>query len=248
MAKRHSRKNRRSRKSRDWGVVFLVLILGGALLVRFVSYITERSLWPALLWLGALVLLVGSGYLAFRLYILLKRIRARSQTFRPFYSAGIDTLVSMDPFEFEKFIGHMYERKGYLVRLTPERGDQGIDLVLYKDRKRYAVQIKKYAPGHPVSVHEVRDFYGSFANAGYAGGFFITTSGYTRSITNWVGTRPITLIDGVELLFQLSGAAELPWYRLILSRVLRAPEVLAPPAELKTPAEKPAYTQFWKNL
>lgn len=231
----------------------------GILLVTAVFFRTaERASELGFAYILVLIAFVsGAALIAWYLYRLgrgLLRAYRRTLAFAPYESAELHELIAMDPFEFEKYIGRMYEHFGYAVFVTPGRGDKGIDLIMKKGGKRYAVQIKKYGTNHPVESKEVRDFYGSFAENGYdGGGYFVTTSGFTRDAREWVGRRALTLINGKALLEFMKEVGVTPWYRDLLSPSMRSPvteRLIGSPSSKRQEAAKgpDQYRKYWKHL
>ncbi|RWD74793.1 restriction endonuclease [Mesorhizobium sp.] len=67
------------------------------------------------------------------------------------------------PRKFEEFIAGAYERAGYDVILTPQRGDFGRDVIASKDgfgSIRILDQAKAFSPGHQVGHEELRAMLG----------------------------------------------------------------------------------------
>lgn len=56
----------------------------------------------------------------------------------------INDVDVMDGVQFEKFIGKVFARQGYLVKFTPVTGDQGVDLIAEKNGVRIGIQAKRY--------------------------------------------------------------------------------------------------------
>lgn len=57
----------------------------------------------------------------------------------------IENIDIMNGIEFEEFVGDLFSRMGYKVEFTKTTGDQGVDLLLYKNNKSIAVQTKCYS-------------------------------------------------------------------------------------------------------
>lgn len=241
---------RRLKAQETIGLLIIAVVCIAAVLFRTAERVDEMGIGEASLFVGGIAGALLLGLALFRLARKNRRAYLRSRRFRPFNSAELSELIAMGPFEFEKYVGHMYEGYGYTVFVTPGVGDHGIDIIMKKDGKRYAVQVKKYGINHPVEEREVRDFYGSYAGAGYTGGgYFVTTSGFTREARAWVGKRPLTLIDGKALLSHMRESGVLPWYRQLLSSALQSPITLrksAPPPYM--PPKENTPKRFWKNL
>lgn len=114
-----------------------------------------------------------------------------------FNNISIETLLELSPEQFEYFVADIFRSMGFQARVTRQSGDNGIDIELRKAGKRYVVQCKRYrgTVGEPT----VREFYGSFAGIAEKG-FFVTTGNFTDVATRWIGSRPLELIDGKELI------------------------------------------------
>ena len=119
---------------------------------------------------------------------------ARGKLFRSNYT--VDDLIALHPREFEHYIGGLYENQGYTVEaVTQYSADHGIDLILRKEGKRYAVQTKRYSGRNYVKAHEMREFYGSYTGDSFDGGIFVTTSYFGKQARAWAEERGIVLVD-----------------------------------------------------
>lgn len=103
----------------------------------------------------------------------------------------------MDPVDFEMFTGWLYKLDGYRVRETAVTGDQGVDLLLYKGRKKIVVQCKRYSGnvGQPV----VRDLFGAMHHEQAHEAHLVTTGTISRHAEDWATGKPINLTDGHDL-------------------------------------------------
>lgn len=104
----------------------------------------------------------------------------------------MDVVDAMDGREFEKFCGALLERCGYQnVFVTRASGDQGVDIIAYKNNIRYAFQCKRYdGKVSNSAVQQVRagqDMYSCFRAV------VITNSYFTR------GAKDLARVSGVEL-------------------------------------------------
>lgn len=59
--------------------------------------------------------------------------------------SGIDEIDRMDGGTFEHYLGTLFERLGYTVKVTKYQGDYGADLVITKDGVSCAVQAKRWS-------------------------------------------------------------------------------------------------------
>lgn len=106
-------------------------------------------------------------------------------------------LKRMKPTNFELAVASLYLKLGYEVYGTPTSSDRGIDLVAIKNKKRIAVQCKRYKRTVPVS--QVRDFYGSFVGT-YNRAVFVTSSAFSQATREWAEERQeLELVNGQQL-------------------------------------------------
>jgi restriction system protein len=101
--------------------------------------------------------------------------------------------------EFERVVADAFTRSGYEVR---ERGgaqaDGGVDIVLYRDGRRYLVQCKQWR-SKKVHVAAVRELLGVVSASGADGGFVVSAGEFTRSAVALAAGRPVVLIDNDRL-------------------------------------------------
>ena len=118
-------------------------------------------------------------------------------------------LAAMDWEDFEHFIREVFEKEfsvnGGEVKVTQASRDGGVDAVaLDPDPIRggkIVIQAKRYT--NPVGVSAVRDFYGTVMNEGAIKGIFVTTSNYGPDAYEFAKGKPLTLLDGGNLLYLL---------------------------------------------
>jgi restriction system protein len=119
-------------------------------------------------------------------------------------------LSTMDWQDFEHLIRELlakeYGKEGSDVRITRASRDRGVDAVVFDPDPlhggKYVVQAKRY--NNVVDVSAVRDLYGTMLNEGAARGILVTTSRYGRDAYDFASNKPITLIDGQNLLALLT--------------------------------------------
>jgi restriction system protein len=117
--------------------------------------------------------------------------------------------------EFERVVADAFTRSGYEVR---ERGgaqaDGGVDIVLYRDGRRYLVQCKQWR-SKKVHVATVRELLGVVSASGADGGFVVSAGEFTRSAVALAAGRPVVLIDNDRLVQMmrtpLVAAASIDW-------------------------------------
>lgn len=83
-------------------------------------------------------------------------------------------LLSIDWFQFEKVVGIVFRKRGYVVESGGGANpDGGIDLFIQKDGQRQAIQCKHWKKAD-VGVTTVREFLGAMKDAGVEQGMFST--------------------------------------------------------------------------
>ena len=73
--------------------------------------------------------------------------------------AEIEKVDIMEGYEFERFIKTLYFYLGFDTELTPKGKDFGADLILRKDNKKTAVQLKRYSG--KVGIKAVQEIVGA---------------------------------------------------------------------------------------
>ena len=123
-------------------------------------------------------------------------------------------LATMDWQDFEHLIRELFERLyrgvGVEVKVTQASRDRGVDaVVLDPDPIRggkTVIQAKRYV--NTVDVSAVRDLYGTVHNEGASRGILVTTSSYGPDAYQFAQGKPLTLINGSELLAYLKEAGK----------------------------------------
>jgi restriction system protein len=115
-------------------------------------------------------------------------------------------LALMDWEDFEHFIRELFEKEfsssGGEVRITQSSRDGGIDAVAFDPDPikggKIVIQSKRYT--NVVGVSAVRDLYGTMINEGANKGILVTTSHFGSDAYKFSKDKPLTLIDGNNLL------------------------------------------------
>ncbi len=124
-----------------------------------------------------------------------------------------DNLAAMDWEDFEHLIRELFEKEfqksGGEVRVTQASRDRGVDAIAFDPDPirggKFVIQAKRYNMVVPVSA--VRDLYGTMIAEGATKGILVTTSHFGRDSREFAKDKPITLIDGANLIhmFQVHG-------------------------------------------
>ena len=112
-------------------------------------------------------------------------------------------LQEMDPFDFERLVGEMFQSSGYFTRVTGKSQDGGIDVVAWKNTRqgpeRIAVQCKRYKGN--VGVKIARELAGVVASdPKISKGILVTTGGLTPECQRFCDRTPgLEEIAGLQL-------------------------------------------------
>lgn len=117
-----------------------------------------------------------------------------------------ENLASMDWEDFEHLCRELFERAfastGAEVKVTQASRDQGVDAVVFDPDPlrggKIVIQAKRYT--NTVDVSAVRDLYGAVINEGAVKGILVTTSHYGPESYSFAKDKPLTLLNGHELL------------------------------------------------
>lgn len=118
-------------------------------------------------------------------------------------------LAAMDWKEFEQLVRQVFEAEFAAangeVHVTQASRDGGVDAVIFDPDPirggKIIVQAKRYT--NTVEVSSVRDLYGTVVNEGATKGILVTTAQFGPDARKFAQDKPITLIDGGNLLYLL---------------------------------------------
>ena len=92
--------------------------------------------------------------------------------------------------------------EGAEVHVTRASRDYGVDALVFDPDPimggKYVIQAKRYV--NTVEVSAVRDLFGTVQNEGASKGFLVTTSNFGPDAHRFAKGKPITLIDGSQLI------------------------------------------------
>lgn len=117
-----------------------------------------------------------------------------------------ENLAAMDWEDFEHLCRELFERafasSGAEVKVTQASRDQGVDAVVFDPDPlrggKIIIQAKRYT--NTVDVSAVRDLYGAVINEGAVKGILVTTSQFGSESYAFAKDKPLTLLNGRELL------------------------------------------------
>ncbi len=117
-------------------------------------------------------------------------------------------LAAMDWDDFEHVVRELFAKMfaarsvGAEVHVTRASRDYGVDALVYDPDPimggKYVIQAKRYV--NTVEVSAVRDLFGTVQNEGASKGFLVTTSAFGPDAHQFAKGKPLTLIDGPQLL------------------------------------------------
>lgn len=112
--------------------------------------------------------------------------------------------IPWEEFEFlvRDIFGKEFSNNGGEVKITRASRDHGVDAVAFDPDPirggKIVIQAKRYT--NIVGVSAVRDLYGTLINEGASRGILVTTSQYGSDSYAFAKDKPITLLDGGNLL------------------------------------------------
>jgi restriction system protein len=119
-------------------------------------------------------------------------------------------LATMDWQDFEFLIRELFEKEfaanGGEVKVTQASRDRGVDAVVFDPDPlrggKFIIQAKRYT--NTVDVSAVRDLFGTVISEGANKGILVTTSNYGRDAHEFAKDKPLTLLNGANLLHLLA--------------------------------------------
>jgi restriction system protein len=118
-------------------------------------------------------------------------------------------LAAIDWQDFENLVREIFDREfnvnGGEVKITRASRDGGVDAVAFDPDPirggKIVIQAKRYT--NVVGVSAVRDLFGTVLNEGATKGILVTTSNYGNDAYTFAQGKPLTLLNGAELLHLL---------------------------------------------
>jgi restriction system protein len=118
-------------------------------------------------------------------------------------------LATMEWEEFEHLIREVFAKEfsanGGEVKVTQASRDGGVDAIAFDPDPirggKIVIQAKRYT--HTVGVSAVRDLYGTVLNEGATKGILVTTADYGPDAYQFAANKPLSLLNGANLLHLL---------------------------------------------
>lgn len=120
-----------------------------------------------------------------------------------------NNLAEMPWEDFEHLVREVFAKEfskdGAEVKVTQSSRDGGVDAIAFDPDPirggKFVIQAKRYNNVVPISA--VRDLYGTMINEGATKGILVTTSYFGTDSQNFVKDKPLTLIDGQNLIYMM---------------------------------------------
>ena len=140
------------------------------------------------------------------------QIQKKDKRFVDSHSVEFDdstNLAAMPWEDFEHLIRELFEKEfssnGGEVKVTQASRDGGVDAIAFDPDQfrggKIVIQAKRYT--NTVGVSAVRDLFGTVMNEGANKGILVTTSDYGTDSYSFAKGKPITLLNGANLLYLL---------------------------------------------
>jgi chromosome partitioning protein len=112
----------------------------------------------------------------------------------------------LNPYEFEDFVGFVFQQAGFRVEDTATQFGPGLDLKLYTGPSaapvvHAGVSVKQFIPGSPVTGPQVNNLRGGVAQLGNVLGYLVTTSSFNGPALAQAKQKPLVVpMDGDHFL------------------------------------------------
>ena len=145
--------------------------------------------------------------------------------------SGIDegtNLASISWDDFEHLVREVFEKefasRGGEVKVTQASSDGGVDAVAFDPDPitggKIVIQAKRYT--RTVGVSAVRDLYGTVMNEGASRGILVTTADYGPDAYSFANGKPLTLLNGANLLHMMQRHGQNAYINLVEARAIMA--------------------------
>lgn len=108
---------------------------------------------------------------------------------------------SLDGWEFEEEVARIFRLNGYKAKVTKKTGDGGIDIIMYKDNNKYAVQCKHYK--NQVPVETMRALNGVKQDFGADILVMVASSGVTKAGHEFTESKPYIKVYTLDDIIQM---------------------------------------------
>lgn len=177
----------------------LIFYLTTFIFLAILIYLSLNNIGNIFVPLFFLCLFHIPSYLIYKQLETRKRIKriTKWKTLNELYNRYIDK-----PTDFEEYVADLFRLQGYNANVTPAAGDGGIDILLYKDKAKYVVEVKLYSPKNKIGREKIQKLHSAMLDSATKadGGFFVTTSDFISSAKDYAQRNNITCINGNNLI------------------------------------------------
>ena len=151
----------------------------------FLSYYVIFKIKYAMLW----YFLIPAGiYALYWHYLFMHPKKYKIPVSSYVHWADEDWWWALNGWEFEEEVAKVFEKNGYKAIVTKKTGDGGIDILMFKDKKKIIVQSKHFI--NPVSVSYVRELNGLKEDFQADELIMVASSGLTRDGYEFSKNKP----------------------------------------------------------
>lgn len=136
-------------------------------------------------------------FFAIPFLILFAKLAARLLENQFVYASGIEQIDKMGGEDFERYLQHIFKKRGYTVKRTRYRGDYGADLVVAKGGLTTVIQAKRYKRN--VGVKAVQEVLASKGYYRCQAAAVLTNSLYTQQARRLAKANDVILWDRNDL-------------------------------------------------
>lgn len=136
-------------------------------------------------------------FLALPFLILFARLAVRLLMNQFVYASGIEQIDKLNGEDFERYLQHIFKKRGYSVKRTSYRGDYGADLVVSKGGVTTVIQAKRYKRN--VGVKAVQEVLASKGYYRCQAAAVLTNSLYTQQARRLAKANDVILWDRNDL-------------------------------------------------
>ena len=124
-----------------------------------------------------------------------RKKRRRHKRFRSPQLAKIDKMAGE---EFEDYLAYELKKEGFKTKTTPVTGDFGADIIIVRNKRKTAVQVKRYS--NPVGIAAVQEAIGAKAYYDADDAAVMTNSYYTYAAKELAKKANVKLVDRNDLI------------------------------------------------
>lgn len=111
-----------------------------------------------------------------------------------------------NPTDFEKYVAEVFCVLGYKAEVTQATNDGGKDIILYKDEKKYVVEVKLYSETNTIGRELIQKLQGAMLDCKADKAIFVTTSDFKRTAIEYASRNNVSLINGSKLVKMINKA------------------------------------------